>query len=364
MARRGRPTAQIVLSDDERDTLRRWARRPKTGQALALRCRIVLAAADGALNQDIARELGCNAVTVGKWRARFAAKRFDGLVDEPRPGQPRKITDEIVEQVIVTTLEEVPPDGASQWSTRSMAKRVGLNQTAVSRIWRTFGLKPHRVEDFKLSTDPQFIDKVRDIVGLYLNPPDAAVVLCVDEKTQVQALDRTAPVLPMLPGTPARQTYTYVRNGTSDLYAALDVASGKVLTQMTDQHRAIEFRKFLNLIDKTVPDGLDVHVICDNASTHKAPEIQRWLQRHRHFTLHYTPTYSSWLNQVERWFSELTTKKLRRATHRCVDELRRDINNWVEHWNDNPRPFTWRKTADEILDNLAGYLQRINDSRH
>ena len=229
MAQRGRPTAQIVLSDDEREALQRWARRPTTAQALALRCRIVLAAADGALNQDIARELKCNAVTVGKWRTRFAAKRLDGLLDEPRPGQPRKITDEVVEQVIVATLEEAPPDGSTQWSTRSMAARVGLNQTAISRIWRTFGLKPHRIEDFKLSTDPQFIDKVRDVVGLYLNPPDAAVVLCVDEKTQVQALDRTAPILPMLPGTPARADHDYVRNGTSDLYAALDVASGKVL---------------------------------------------------------------------------------------------------------------------------------------
>jgi transposase len=364
MGQRGRPTAQIVLSAGERETLERWARRPSTGQALALRCRIVLAAADGVLNRDIARELGCNPVTVGKWRTRFGLKRLDGLIDEPRPGQPRKITDEIVEAVIVTTLEESPPDGSTQWSTRSMAARVGLNQTAISRIWRTFGLKPHRVEDFKLSTDPQFIDKVRDVVGLYLNPPDAAVVLCVDEKTQVQALDRTAPVLPMLPGTPARRTHTYVRNGTSDLYAALDVASGKVLTHMTDQHRAVEFRAFLNLIDRTVPDELAVHVVCDNASTHKAPEIQRWLKRHRRFTLHYTPTYSSWLNQVERWFSELTTKKLRRSTHRSVNELRRDINHWVEHWNENPRPFTWRKNADEILDNLANYLQRINDSRH
>jgi transposase len=364
MGQRGRPTAQIALSDDERETLERWARRPKTGQALALRCRIVLAAAEGATNQQIAKSLQCNPVTVGKWRTRFADKRLDGLVDEPRPGQPRKITDEVVERVIVTTLEESPPDGSTQWSTRSMAAKVGLNQTAVSRIWRTFGLKPHRIDDFKLSTDPQFVDKVRDVVGLYLNPPDAAVVLCVDEKTQMQALDRTAPVLAMLPGTPARRSYTYVRNGTSDLYAALDIASGKVLTQMTDQHRAIEFRSFLNLIDRSVPAGLAVHVICDNASTHKAPEIVRWLQRHRRFTLHYTPTYSSWLNQVERWFSELTTKKLRRGTHRSVAELRHDINDWVDHWNTNPCPFVWRKTADEILDNLAGYLQRINDSRH
>ena len=245
-----------------------------------------------------------------------------------------------------------------------MADRVGLNQTAISRIWRAFGLKPHRVEDFKLSTDPQFIDKVRDIVGLYLNPPDAAVVLCVDEKTQVQALDRTAPILPMLPGTPTRRSHDYVRNGTADLYAALDVASGQVITQMTDQHRAVEFRRFLNLINRTVPDDLAVHVVCDNASTHKAPEIVRWLKCHRRFTLHYTPTYSCWLNQVERWFSELTTKKLRRSTHRSVTELRDDINDWVEHWNENPRPFVWRKTADEILDNLATYLQRINDSGH
>lgn len=364
MGRRGRPTAQIVLSDVERETLERWARRPTTGQALAMRCRIVLGAATGATNQQIAAEVGCNPTTVGKWRTRFATKRLDGLLDEPRPGQPRKITDEVVEDVIVTTLEETPPDGSTHWSTRSMADRVGLNQTAISRIWRAFGLKPHRVEDFKLSTDPQFIDKVRDIVGLYLNPPDAAVVLCVDEKTQVQALDRTAPILPMLPGTPARRSHDYVRNGTADLYAALDVASGKVITQMTDQHRAVEFRKFLNLINRTVPDDLAVHVVCDNASPHKAPEIVRWLKRHRRFTLHYTPTYSSWLNQVERWFSELTTKKLRRSTHRSVAELRDDINDWVEHWNTNPRPFVWHKTADEILDNLAGYLQRINDSRH
>jgi transposase len=238
---------------------------------LALRCRIVLAAAEGTTNQEIAKRLECNPVTVGKWRTRFAEKRLDGLIDEPRPGQPRKITDEIVEQVIVTTLETTPDDGSTQWSTRSMAAKVGLNQTAVSRIWRTFGLKPHRIEDFKLSTDPQFIDKVRDIVGLYLNPPDAAVVLCVDEKTQVQALDRTAPILPMLPGTPARRSHDYVRNGTADLYAALDVVSGQVITQMTDQHRAVESRKFLNLINRSVPDDLAVHVVCDNASTHKAP---------------------------------------------------------------------------------------------
>jgi transposase len=364
MARRGRPTAQIVLDDTERETLERWARRPKSAQALALRCRIVLLAADGLTNQQIAGELRCNPATVGKWRTRFAAKRLEGLIDEPRPGAPRTITDAMVEEVIVTTLETTPDDGSTHWSTRSLAAKVGMNQTAISRIWRTFGLQPHRVEDFKLSTDPQFVDKVRDIVGLYLNPPDAAVVLSVDEKTQVQALDRTAPILPMLPGVAQRRSHDYVRNGTADLYAALDVASGNVMTKMTDQHRAVEFRAFLNLINRNVPADLDVHVIVDNASTHKAPEIQRWLKRHPRFTFHFTPTYSSWLNQVERWFAELTTKKLRRSTHHTVRQLRNDIAAWTEHWNADPRPYRWHKTADEILDNLARYLHRINDSGH
>src|SRR3954469_12007808 len=269
MGQRGRPTAQIVLSDEERETLQRWARRATTGQALALRCRIVLAAADGSLNQDIAGDLKCNAAAVGKWRTRFAAKRFDGLIDEPRPGQPRKVTDEAVEQVIVATLEEAPPDGATQWSTRSMAQRVGLNQTAISRIWRTFGLKPHRIEDFKLSTDPQFIDKVRDVVGLYLNPPDAAVVLCVDEKTQVQALDRTAPILPMLPGTPARQTYTYVRNGTSDLCrrARCGVRQGAHADDRPAPRRRVPQVPQPHRQRRTRRAGRAR--ICDNASTHK-----------------------------------------------------------------------------------------------
>ena len=354
----------MVVSDEDRELLERWARRPKSAQALALRCRIVLAAAEDRANTEIAAELGCSTATVSKWRNRFAERGIDGLSDEPRPGRPRTISDDDVERVIVTTLEASPEDGSTHWSTRSMAAKVGMSQTAISRVWRAFGLQPHRVEDFKLSTDPQFIDKVRDVVGLYLNPPDAAVVLCVDEKTQVQALDRTAPVLPMLPGTPARRSHDYVRNGTADLYAALDVASGKVITQMTDQHRAVEFRGFLNLINRHVPDGLDVHVVCDNASPHKAPEIKRWLARNRRFTLHYTPTYSSWLNQVERWFAELTTKKLRRSTHRSVTELRNDINDWAQRWNDNPRPYAWHKTADEILDTVANYCQRINDSRH
>jgi transposase len=353
----------VVLSGDERETLERWARRPKTSQALALRSRIVLAAADGESSVDIAARLGCTASTVGKWRVRFAAGGLDGLHDEPRPGKPRTVTDDDVERVIVKTLEEQPVN-ATHWSTRSMASATGMSQTAVSKIWRAFGLKPHRVEDFKLSPDPLFIDKVRDVVGLYLNPPDAAVVLCVDEKTQVQALDRSAPILPLLPGTPARQTHDYKRNGVTNLYAALDVASGNVIADLTPRHRAEEFRRFLNLIDKTVPDHLDVHVIVDNSSTHKTPSIQRWLIRHPRFTLHFTPTYSSWLNLVERWFAELTTKWLKRNAHRSVKELVASIRTWITNWNHNPKPFVWHKTADEILDNLANYCQRINNSGH
>jgi transposase len=305
----------VVLTDEERDTLERWARRPKSSQALALRCRIVLACADEErTNGDIAAELSVTPATVGKWRKRFAANRLDGLHDEPRPGVPRSITDDDVERVIVKTLEETPTD-ATHWSTRSMAKATGMSQSGVSRIWRAFGLKPHLRETFKLSPDPFFIEKVRDVVGLYLNPPEAALVLCVDEKTQVQALDRTAPVLPLRPGLPERATHDYVRNGTTNLYAALDMASGKVIADMTDRHRAVEFRKFLNLINRSVPEDLDVHLIIDNVSTHKTPEIHRWLLRHPRFHLHFTPTYSSWMNMVERWFAELTEKWLRRGSH-------------------------------------------------
>jgi transposase len=239
-----------------------------------------------------------------------------------------------------------------------------MSQSAVSRIWRAFALKPHKVGDFKLSPDPQFIDKVRDIVGLYLNPPDAAVVLCVDEKSQIQALDRTAPVLPLMPGVPERRTHDYVRNGTTNLYAALNVASGQVISSMTQRHRAEEFRRFLNLIDKSVPEHLDVHVVLDNSSTHKTPSIQRWLVRHPRFRLHFTPTYSSWLNLVERWFAELTTKWIKRGTHRSVRELVASIRTWITGWNEDPQPFVWHKTADEILDSLAAYCARITDSGH
>ena len=354
---------EVVLSDEERKTLERWARRPNSAPSLAMRCRIVLACADGETSTAVAEELGLNISTVRKWRRRFVEAGLDGLHDEPRPGAPRSIADEDVERVIVTTLEQSPPD-ATHWSTRSMAAATGMSQSAISRIWRAFGLKPHLVESFKLSPDPLFVEKVRDIVGLYLNPPDAAAVLCVDEKSQIQALDRTAPVLPLMPGTPERRTHDYVRHGTTNLYAALDVASGNVIAELTPRHRAEEFRRFLNLIDADVPPELDVHVIVDNSSTHKSPTIQRWLVRHPRFTLHFTPTYSSWLNLVERWFAELTNKWLRRGTHRSTRQLVASIRTWVQMWNDDPRPFVWHKSADEILTNLANYCERISDSGH
>jgi len=355
--------AEVILGDGDREVLERWARRPKSSQALALRCRIVLAAADGEATIAIAARLGCARQTVSKWRGRFARRGLDGLHDEPRPGKPRSISDEDVERVIVKTLEEQPRD-ATHWSTRSMAAATGMSQTAVSRIWRAFGLKPQLTETFKLSPDPQFIDKVRDIVGLYLNPPDAAVVLCVDEKSQIQALDRTAPMLPLMPGVPERHTHDYVRNGTTNLYAALDLASGHVIAEMTPRHRAEEFRRFLNTIDATVPGHLQIHVVLDNSSTHKTPQIQRWLLRHPRFTLHFTPTYSSWLNLVERWFAELTTKWIKRGTHRSVRDLVASIRTWINNWNEDPKPYIWHKTADDILTSLATYCQRINDSGH
>src|SRR5262245_35198260 len=309
--------AAIALDDDEREQLERWARRPKSAQALALRARIVLAADEGLKNTEIAARLGIAHSSVRTWRNRFAELGLDGLTDEPRPGRPRTVADEKVEEVIVKTLESTPKD-ATHWSTRSMAKEVGLSQSAVSRIWRAFGLQPHRQDTWKLSRDPLFIEKVRDVVGLYLNPPERAVVLCVDEKSQIQALNRTAPILPMLPGVPERATHDYKRSGTSSLYAALDITTGQVIGRLHARHRAIEFKRFLATIDREVPAEFDVHVVLDNSSTHKTPAIQRWLAAHPRFVLHFTPTSSSWLNLVERWFAELTSKKLRRGAHRSV----------------------------------------------
>jgi transposase len=353
----------IDLSWGEREQLESWSGRRKTAQALALRARIVLAAADGVSSSEIARDLGVSVATVRKWRNRFAADRLDGLTDEPRPGRPRTITDAKVDEVIIKTLETTPPD-ATHWSTRSMAREVGLTQTAVHDIWQAFGLKPHLQQKWKLSGDPQFAAKVRDIVGLYLNPPERAVVLAVDEKSQIQALDRTRPILPMLPGTPERATHDYTRHGTSSLYAALDIVTGQVIGRLHSRHRAIEFKKFLQTLDQQVPGELDVHLVLDNSSTHKTPLIKRWLAAHPRFKLHFTPTSSSWLNLVERWFAELTTKKLRRSAHRSVRALNKDIRAWIETWNEDPQPFVWTKTADQILESIARYCERINLTAH
>jgi transposase len=362
------PFAPVVtLTDEERSQLLAWSRRPTSANALATRSRIVLAAADGLGNTAIAHTLGIAVSSARKWRSRFLAERLDGLLDEPRPGRPRTVTDAQVEAVITRTLESTPPN-ATHWSTRSLAAELGLSQSAVSRIWRAFGLQPHRQEAWKLSKDPQFIDKVRDVVGLYLDPPERAVVLCVDEKSQIQALDRTTPVLPMLPGTPtgtpARASHDYKRYGTSSLYAALDLATGKVIGSLHARHRAIEFKKFLAKLDTEVPADFDVHVVLDNASTHKTPAVKRWLLEHPRFVVHFTPTSSSWLNLVERWFGELTTKKLQRGAHRSVRQLNADIRAWIDTWNDNPRPYVWTKTADQILESIARYCTRINDSQH
>ena len=361
LRRRGRPLAPLTLSPDERTTLERWARRPTTRQALALRARIVLRCAEGVPNQAVADERGVSRPMVGKWRQRFVAARLDGLADAPRPGAPRTITDDQVEAVITKTLEETPPD-ATHWSTRSMARTVGLSQTAVSRIWRAFGLQPHRTESFKLSTDPLFVDKVRDVVGLYLDPPERAVVFCVDEKTQLQALNRMQPILPLLPGTPERRSHDYQRHGTTSLFAALNLQSGEIVGSLHRHHRTQEFKQFLEQLDAAVPADLGVHLVLDNYATHKAPPIQRWLVKHPRFVLHFTPTSSSWLNLVERWFGELTTKKLQRSAHRSVADLEADIRAWIAAWNDHPRPYVWVKTADQILAALANYCKRISNS--
>jgi transposase len=353
----------VVLSDVEREMLQSWVRRRSSAQALALRSRIVLECAEGYAIAEVARRLRITADTVRTWRRRFLERRLDGLCDEPRPGVPRKITDADVERVIVKTLEETPKN-ATHWSTRSMAAATGMSQSAISRIWRAFGLQPHRAETFKLSRDPLFVDKVRDVVGLYLDPPERALVLCVDEKSQIQALDRSQPVLPMMPGVPERRSHDYVRSGTTTLFAALDTATGKVIGSLHRRHRAVEFKKFLIKLDREVPADLDIHLILDNYITHKVPVIKKWLAAHPRFHLHFTPTGSWWLNLVERWFAELTQKKLRRGVHRSVQALERDIRTWLADWNDQPRPFVWTKTADEILDKVAAYCRRISDSGH
>jgi transposase len=361
--RSGRPKAALVLTSEQREELERLARRRTTAQALALRARIVLRCAEGGHNGEVAEALGITRQTVGRWRVRFIQSGVAGLLDEPRPGAPRKISDAHVDKVVTLTLESQPKD-ATHWSTRSLAKTAGLSRSSIGRIWRAFGLKPHRSESFKLSTDPLLIEKVRDIVGLYLNPPDRALVLCVDEKPQIQALDRSQPILPLRPGQIERRTHDYVRHGTTSLFAALDVKSGKIIAEHHRRHRGVEFRKFLDTIDRNVPQYLEVHLVLDNYGTHKTPLIQRWLLRHPRFHLHFTPKGASWINQVERFFADLTNKQIRRGAHRSTLELEQAIRQYIDIRNHHPKPFVWTKTADDILASIERFCQRTSGSGH
>jgi len=360
--RTGRPRTLLMLTADERQRLESLAHRSRSAPHTARRARIILACAEGRATTHVAKRLHVSATTVCKWRSRFLRDRIDGLYDEPRPGTPRQIGDDQIEAVIVRTLEETPR-GATHWSLRDMAKASGVSRSTVNRIWRAFGLQPHRTETFKLSKDPLLIDKVRDIVGLYMNPPDHAVVLCVDEKAQIQALDRTQPLLPMRPGQVERRTHDYKRHGTTSLFAALDVKTSQVISQFHRRHRSTEFRQFLDAVDAQVPRELDVHLVMDNYGTHKTPLIKNWLVKRPRFHVHFTPTYGSWLNLVERWFAALTTKQLRRGAHRSVAQLEAAIREFIVTHHADPKPFVWTKTADEILASIARFAQRTLDAQ-
>jgi transposase len=361
----GRPKKELILTAAEIGKLEMLARRPKTDQRTALRARIVLTCASGVTNAVVAKRLGLTQATVCKWRQRFVADRLNGLGDAPRPGQPRRISDAKIEDVVTRTLER-RPESATHWSTRSMAKASGLTQNAILRIWHAFGLKPHLQETFKLSTDPFFVEKVRDIVGLYLNPPEQtrAVVLCVDEKSQIQALDRSQPILPMRPGQPERSTHDYYRHGTTSLFAALDIATGKIIGRCHPRHRHQEFLRFLNQIDEAVPAGQEIHLILDNYGTHKTPKVAAWFHRRPRYHLHFTPTSASWLNQVERWFAKITDERIRRDAFRSVDDLVATIERYIEAHNRNPIPFVWTATAELILGKVEAVCKRINRSPH
>ena len=359
----GRPAVQIELTEAERADLEKLARRGKTKQALALRARIVLRAAKGLPTEAIAEQLGIREATVSKWRGRFARGRLDGICDAPRSGRPRQISDSDMARLIRSTLESKPKD-STHWSCRLLAKELGYSPTTIHRVWKAFGLQPHRSSTFTLSTDPLFVEKVIDIVGLYLNPPANAVVLCVDEKSQIQALDRTQPLLPMLPGQVERRTHTYSRHGTTSLFAALDVATGEVLAQCHRRHRSDEFLKFLRKIDREVPKGLDVHVIMDNYGTHKTKAVRDWFHRRSRFHAHYTPTYSSWLNLVERFFSLLTERQIRRGVHRSTRQLERTILEFIENHNEDPTPIRWTKTAEEIFESIERLIARTSETGH
>jgi transposase len=360
--RTGRPKQPLTVEPGDREKLELLARRPKTAQRAAIRAKIVLRASEGLANQDIAQKLGITGATVGKWRARFLAKGMEGLTDEPRPGTPRKITDAKVEEAVTRTLESLPR-AATHWSTRSLAAQIGLSQSAVVRIWHSFGLQPHRTETFKLSTDPQLVEKVRDIVGLYLNPPDHAIVLCVDEKSQVQALDRTQPILPLRPGLPEQRTSDYERHGTTSLFAALDIATGKVVGECHRRHRHQEFLKFMELVDSTLPaEAGEIHLVLDNYGTHKTPKVIRWFARHPRYRLHFTPTTGSWVNQVERWFAKITEQRIRRGSFTSVASLEKAIREYLQYNNEQPKPFVWTADADLILGKIQRLCERISNS--